>query len=236
MKKVVAILLVVCLFLGACAGCGDRSDPGSVPQESPSSSLEVIDSPSIPSEANGDTAPEPEIADDPPTIPQEENTPSGSSQEPENLPEENTLYFSLGPDGEVKALRAGDALGQWTLESYEAQWDIEGRDIPLVDEAVFVASTDAPIEIHCTVSLNPMSSDRNYWFTVAEEDLDKMPVMKGDARDVWFSGNNSSALDALADIDISETRSCRVAVSKYTFVCLPMMASNGADIVWIELK
>lgn len=206
MKRLIPILLALLLL----AACGAKEAPASSsPKES-----------SAPKSSSSGERPE------------EPSSPEESAQPSQN--EENLLRFSLGRKGEVKALRAGDTLGDWTLQSYDAQWDIEGRDIPRVDEAVFTAPADAPVEIRCKVSLDPMSSERWYSFTVAEEDLDKMPVMEGDGRDVWFLANNSADLTGLADLGSGETRSCRVTVSRYVFVCLPMMSSNGADIVRLE--
>lgn len=212
MKRFLSVLCVALLALSL-AACGEKESPQPKKESRSSSVSETIPEPS-------------DLESEGPSSSEESAQPSQN--------EENLLRFSLGPKGEVKALRAGDTLGDWTLQSYDAQWDIEGRDIPRVDEAVFTAPADAPVEIRCTVSLDPMSSERRYSFTVAKEDLDKMPVMEGDGRDVWFLANNSGDLTALADLGNGETRSCRVTVSRYVFVCLPMMSSNGADIVRLE--
>lgn len=169
--------------------------------------------------------------------PLDPETPAASGGEQAET-RENQLWFSLGPEGEMQALGAGDTLGGWTLQSCNVDWDRGEFDgTPWVNQAVFTAPADAPVELSCTVSLDTMSlPDRYYSFFVDDEDIDKLPVLKEDGRSVWFTGNNSASLTALADLGNDETRSCRAAISKYTYVCIPMMSSNGADIVWVELE
>lgn len=237
MKKAALILLVLCLLLGVCTACVDRSTPGSTPRESSSSSLEIISSSPAPSEAEEDTAPEPEDADAPDVTSPEEDAPNSSSDGAESSSEEKPLYFRLGPDGEVKALHAGDTLGGWILESYRAVWDEEPDALPTVYEANFTAPADAPMEIACTVYLSPMASEgRVYWFDVAEEDHGKIPVMEGTDRKLWFGAKNSAALSMLEALGNGDRRNCRVAVSRYEYSYLAVAAYDIVDIVWLELE
>ena len=231
MKKTAAILLALGLLLGVCAGCGDRSASGGAPKEDPSSRSE-IGAPAAPPEAEGDAAPEPETDGDPAAAPPEE-----ASDSPESGPDQDPLYFRLGPDGETKALRAGDTLGGWTLESYTARLR-EGTDgVPDVDGANFTAPDDAPVELHCTVYLSPMggADERSYWFDLAEEDYDKMPMLEGTDGRKWFRALDNAALGALEEMGYEDRWDCRIAVRRYIYYHLPMGAINGAEIIRIEL-
>lgn len=236
MKRFLSIILALLLLLTACSSSeqpsssksGKSSSPTSKSASEPSSQKKEPKS-EDPSSSASEPVPAPASS--------EPEEPASSEESPQpSRSEENALYFSLGPEGEVKALHIGDALGGWTLQSWDVKWDQDVDGKPWVEKAVFTAPTDAPMEISCTASLDGMSSERRYQFTVAEDDLEKMPVLKGDTRSVWFAANNNDDLTALADLGIGETLSCRVAVSRYVFVCIPMMAMNGADIVWAELE
>lgn len=237
MKKTAAILLALGLLLGVCAGCGDRSASGGAPKEDPSSGSEIASTPAAPPKAEGNAAPEPEAADDPDPVSPEESAPDSLSQAPEDVPEQDPLYFRLGPDGEAKALRAGDALGGWTLESYTARLR-EGTDgVPDVDGANFTAPDDAPVVLRGTIYLNPMggADERGYWFDLAEEDYDKMPVLEGTDGRNWFRSLDNAALGALEEMGYEDRWDCRIAVRRYIYYHLPMGAINGAEIIRIEL-
>lgn len=150
---------------------------------------------------------------------------------------EKPLYFSLGPEGEVKALYTGDTLGNWTLEGYYAVWDTMPDGLPAVYDAFFDAPADAPIELHCEVYLSPMASEeRVYFFDVMLEDYGKLPVMEGTNARLWFGSGASDALGALEALEPDDRWDCRVAVSRYDYCHLAMQAYDLADIAWIEVN
>lgn len=229
MKRFFSILLAL-LILTACGAKGQA--PASEPESSPSSTLEVIPAPE-PSEPS----PEEPEAEEP--APAEDPTPAApaASGEAESDPEDSPLYFRLGPDGQVQPLRAGDTLGGWTLESYDIIWREGTEGVPDVDGANFIAPDGAPVELRGTIYLNPMAAEeRSYWFDVAQEDYDKIPMLDGTDGRLWFRALDNAALGALETMGSSDRWDCRVAVSRYVYYHLPMAAINGAEIIRLELE
>lgn len=214
MKRILSILCAAVLVLSL-AACGGKESPSSQSEREPSSAAEVIPEPSS-------------VEPEEPTTPEESPQPSQS--------DENSLYFSLGPDGEAKAIRPGDTLGGWTLQSWDVNWDEEINGAPWVDGAVFTAPADTPVELRCTAYLSPMyTEDRTYWFDVAEEDYDKMPMMEGSTTKPRFRALDNAALGALEAMGSEDRWDCRVAVSGYIYYYLPRAVTDAADIAWIEL-
>lgn len=167
-----------------------------------------------------------ELFDPPPT------DPAWTLATPENSSQVVPLYFSLGRQGEVQALRAGDTIGDWQLESYTARWEEENDGIPWVNGAHF--STRTPVEINCTVSLTPYNTDmRLYWFQVSEEDEDKLPVLSGSTTDVWFQVSDDPVMAPLRDLAPGEQRSCRVALHSYVYYAMPMESRNIGSVSWL---
>lgn len=218
MKRCFALVAALMLILSLAACSAKDPSPAQKPESGRSPSSEPTPEPSSPGSA---VPSEPETADDP---------------DPAAL-EEPPLYFSLGPEGEVKALRAGDTLGGWTLQSYDAVWDEQGDGVPAVYEADFTAPADAPVEMNCTVYLSPMATETQvYFFDVAEEDYGKMPVMEGTTARMWFGASDTAALSALEVLGDGDRRSCRIAVSRYQYSYMGMSAYNLVDILWLELE
>lgn len=232
MKRCIVILLAL-LLLAAC-GTGGQA-PVQEKESSPSSLSESASA--NPSSEPSSIESEPEAGGSPAAGAPEQSAPDQPSGESETNQEDDPLYFRAGPEGEVKALRAGDTLGGWTLQSYNAVWDNGPDSIPRVYEADFIAPADAPVEMNCTVYLNPMSwEDRVYCFDVALEDWDKLPVLEGTDRSIWFRAGNSDQLEQLETMDYEDRWECRVAVSRYNYSHLPMAAADIAEIAWLELR
>lgn len=210
MKTIIAAILSIVLAVSLSSCCNEEVPPENTPEIEPSAS----------ENSGAELSSEPE---------------KDTEKSPETEEEKPSMTFKLGLGGEATELSAGDAVGEWVLESLEVDM-YESTESASID--YIHAEFSGTVTLEGYIERNQML-EHGYDFTVSEADRSKLPYIVledfGNSERYWFLLDIPEGLENAPDLDFNEALHCKITVSGCSRGFSFTEGMDGLDVVKIEL-